>query len=135
MRNNVAYSSAAEKASHNAYDAIVGYNVPISPLNNPGKSSPVVRDPQTLVSPSIRSFVRLAVRIRLSSINQRRLLRPHGATAAYPPRRRGWPAAAGRRRTVRNSDRRCWWRLLARQQFRRHHVTMEIRLRRRPARN
>lgn len=84
---------------------------------------------------SIRSFVCVAVRIRLSSINHRRLLRPHGTPASRPLRRRAWPEAAGRPpgRTVRNSDRRCWSRLL-RQQFRRHHVTMEIRLRRRHAR-
>jgi len=39
--------------------------VSIRPLNNPCKSSPVVDDPSTPVSPSVHPSARLAVRIRL----------------------------------------------------------------------
>lgn len=50
-------------------------------------------------------YDRLAVRIRVSSINQRRLLRPLGTPAPRLRRRQAWPEAAKPRRgTARNSD-------------------------------
>ena len=86
-------------------------------------------------SQSIRSFVRPSCGPNTtSSINQRRGLVATSLTVRCISR----DGERGRRQmgaggTLRNSDRRCWSSPL-RQQFRRHHVTMEIRLRRRHAR-